>query len=1132
MPAARLLRGIVAVATIVSLAAPSAAPTVVLADSPDIVISQIYGGGGNSGAPLRSDFIELFNRGTTDVPVGGWSVQYASATGSSWQVTPLTGTIQAGHYYLVKEADGANTTAPVLPQPDVTTGTIPMSATSGKVALVINTTALTCGGATACLPNARIRDFVGFGTGATTFEGSGPTSPNLSNTTAAFRLQSGCVDSDDNAFDFGPPDAPAPRNTGSPPHTCPADFPPTLRGSSPADGAVDVALNANISVTFSEPVDVSGDWFAIQCTDSGSHTATVSGGPRTFTLDPTSDFIRGDRCTVTIASTNVADQDTIDPPDTMEADGSFSFVTIGLLGLRIHDAQGAAHISPLVGERLAEVPGIVTALRTNGFYFQDPQPDGDLATSEGIFVFTGNAPGVAIGYAVTVNGTVSEFRPGGAATNLTTTELDRPVVTLGSHGNALPAPTIIGRGGRVPPNTVIEDDASGSVESSGVFDPNQDGIDFYETLEGMRVQINNAVVVGPSNSFNEIPVLADDGIDAAPRTPRAGVIVRPTDFNPERLIVDDEIIKQSGGTIPSVNVGDHFNGSLVGVVDYNFGLFMVELTSSPTVTAGSIQQEITSITPGQSQLTVATFNVENLDLNDPQSKFDQLAALIVNNLRSPDLVALEEVQDNNGAVDNGTVSATDTLQRLINNIRAAGGPTYEFREIDPVNDQDGGEPGGNIRVVFLFRTDRGLSFVDRPGGGSTNAVGVVNGPSGPQLTFSPGRIDPTNPAFNTSRKPLAGEFRYNGRHLFVVANHFNSKGGDQPLMGQSQPPQRISEVQRHKQAQIVHDFVGSILALNSDADVVVLGDLNDFDFSDTLSILKSGVLNELMELLPQNERYTYDFEGNSQALDHILVSSHLLNTASPAYDVVHVNAEFDANTRASDHDPQVTRLNLGPGSLRLNGSNGFADAAHAPDLNLTADWTIETWFKDESPQGFNHGYVQLLNKGDRNSQPESPYFITLGFKRLLVGLRTGSADYAVAYDLRAGGVDPNAWHHVAATFSASTRTLTLYLDGVQVAQDVLAATSSGNTAPVQIGRNGPSGQNFRGRLADVRLWNVVRGASDIAANFGHELSAPPAGLVANWKFNETGGTVAADSADSHPATLHGGASMDTLGPPV
>ncbi|HEX5836662.1 MAG TPA: lamin tail domain-containing protein, partial [Anaerolineales bacterium] len=157
--------------------------------SADIVISQIYGGGGNSGATLKNDFIELFNRGTVAVDVTGWSVQYASSAGSSWQRTNLTGTIQPGQYYLIQEAAGIGGTDN-LPTPDAT-GSIPMSGTSGKVALVTNTTLLTCGAVAGnCFPNSAIRDFVGYGAAATNFEGSGPTAT-LSNTTAALRSANG-----------------------------------------------------------------------------------------------------------------------------------------------------------------------------------------------------------------------------------------------------------------------------------------------------------------------------------------------------------------------------------------------------------------------------------------------------------------------------------------------------------------------------------------------------------------------------------------------------------------------------------------------------------------------------------------------------------------------------------------------------------------------------------------------------------------------------------------------------------------------------------------------------------------------------------------------------------------------------
>jgi predicted extracellular nuclease len=186
---------------------------------------------------------------------------------------------------------------------------------------------------------------------------------------------------------------------------------------------------------------------------------------------------------------------------------------------------------------------------------------------------------------------------------------------------------------------------------------------------------------------------------------------------------------------------------------------------------------------------------------------------------------------------------------------------------------------------------------------------VVKGSTGAQLSSSPGRIDPTHSAFANSRKPLAGEFLFNSRKLFVIANHFNSKGGDDPLFGHLQPPVNSSEEQRHLQADVVNDFVQSILAVDSTAAVVTLGDLNDFEFSQTLEILKGGnALVDMVDTLPPEERYTYVFDGNSQVLDHILVSPALADFAHPVLDIVHTNSEYAVQT--SDHDPDVMRLQL------------------------------------------------------------------------------------------------------------------------------------------------------------------------------------------------------------------------------
>jgi predicted extracellular nuclease len=676
------------------------------------------------------------------------------------------------------------------------------------------------------------------------------------------------------------------------------DLPPSVVSTTPANDATVVPLDTNVTVTFSEDVSVSGSWFTISCTSSGVHTAAASGGPRTFTLDPDVGFADGEACTVRIAASQVADVDADDPPDTMAADFSFSFTT----PVEIHDLQGASHISPLVGRQVAGVAGIVTGTLGNGFYLQDPTPDANAATSEGIFVFTSSAPAVDVGDELRVAGRVAEFRPGGATgTNLTTTELTSPSVIVLSSGNTLPAATVVGNGGRVPPSVVIEDDASGSVETSGVFDPDEDGIDFHESLEGMRAQVNDAVAVGPTNDFGEIPVVGDAGANAGLRTARGGVVISPDDFNPERIILDDTLFRHGA----SVDVGDRFPGAVTAVVDYSFGNFKFNVTGPLAPVSGGLEKETTAA-PRDQEIAFATFNVENLDPGDGPA-FAELAGLIVSNLQAPDLIGIEEVQDNDGQTDSGTTDASVTWEMLVAAIQVAGGPLYEYRQIDPLDNEDGGAPGGNIRVGFLFRTDRGLSFVDRPGGDATTPTTVIDHPSGPRLSISPGRIEPDSPAFVDTRKSLVGEFRARGRTIFAIVNHFSSKGGDDPLFGRFQPPVRHTEVARHQQAQVVNDFVDELLAADPNANVVVLGDINDFEFSETVDLLKGGVLVNLMDSLPKEERYSYVFEGNSQVLDQTLVSGNLARFPF-TYDVVHVNSEFA--DQSSDHEPQVARFDL------------------------------------------------------------------------------------------------------------------------------------------------------------------------------------------------------------------------------
>ncbi len=278
---------------------------------------------------------------------------------------------------------------------------------------------------------------------------------------------------------------------------------------------------------------------------------------------------------------------------------------------------------------------------------------------------------------------------------------------------------------------MIDDDATGDIETSGTFDPATDGIDFYESLEGMLLQVNDAIAVGPRSAFGEIPIVVDDGVGAGIRTNRGGVVIRSNDFNPERIHLDDTLL-----ATPVVNVGDGFTTPARGVLDYSFGNFKLNVTSALTRVDRGLVREATAI-QSDHQIAVATYNVENLDPSDG-SAFARHADLIVDHLRSPDLIAIEEIQDNDGATNTSVTDASTTWNMLIGAISAAGGPAYQFRQIDPVDDQDGGEPGGNIRVGFLFRTDRGLEFIDRPGGGPDDSDSGDRTPVRPAALLQPG----------------------------------------------------------------------------------------------------------------------------------------------------------------------------------------------------------------------------------------------------------------------------------------------------------------------------------------------------------------------------------------------------------
>jgi 2',3'-cyclic-nucleotide 2'-phosphodiesterase (5'-nucleotidase family)/endonuclease/exonuclease/phosphatase family metal-dependent hydrolase len=598
----------------------------------------------------------------------------------------------------------------------------------------------------------------------------------------------------------------------------------------------------------------------------------------------------------------------------------------------IMEIQGEGHVSPFVEQKVT-TEGVVTAIAFNGYYVQDPVGDENPATSDALFVFkTGSKP--AVGDLVEVTDTVTEFIPGGAATgNLSTTQMSFPAITVLSSGNPLPAPVVIGSSGRIAPAVDVITKSERPVnlqDVPGVFNPDNDGIDFYESLEGMLVTVEDAVAVSATRTFSpfssELFTLTNNGANIAPsdaRTARGGINLQPDpdndgDQNPERVQI------QFDGTlypfpVPAIAVGDRL-GDVTGVVGYSFGNFEVNATAEVTVTSGGLGVETTSLAPEKKQVTVASYNTLNLspDASDDNQRAT-LASQIVNNLGAPDVIALQEIQDNSGEDDDGTTAADQTLQALVDAIAAAGGPAYDFFDVAPGDGTSGGVPGGNIRNAFLYKPDR-LKLVD--------FVSLT-----PDVLAEIGVGNPD--AFFGTRNPLLATFKFQGKEFTVINNHLTSRFGSTPVFGGPQPFVQAGEVEREAQLGALNEVVDALLDAGKGNEdraskagrVIVLGDLNTMEFTNDLTEILPGtgpdrVLTNLISGLTDDNVYTFNFEGNSQVLDHMFVTDNLLDGAE--FDIVHVNVDFPRidDTVGSDHEPLVGRFNFETGQGKGNSEAG------------------------------------------------------------------------------------------------------------------------------------------------------------------------------------------------------------------
>lgn len=580
--------------------------------------------------------------------------------------------------------------------------------------------------------------------------------------------------------------------------------------------------------------------------------------------------------------------------------------------LEIHDLQGASHTSPYDGQTVDGIEGIVTYIfeLSGSKYYHIQTPDNrideDPKTSEGIVLYSGrNGWPIQVGDLVSVAGKVSEYAIDGYDDRQQT---DMKVTQINVRDDQGGKVEVVQRNVELPKAIKIDEKnlPREHIDSDHleVFNPDVDAIDFWESLEGMRVEVGHVKAVAPQEHGDLITVLENRETN----TLHGGVLFEENNPNPDRI----QFRLEPNGPAREFEVatGDSFEGPIEGVVGYSYQNYKI-YTSLNEMKAkhvkGNATPEKTNIVKAEDKLTIASYNLENFSNNSTSTTNDKarkLARAFVQDMQNPDIIGVTEVQDNNGP-DAGDSRANQSYERLIQAIKTAGGVEYKYVNIDPVNNQDGGQPNANIRVGFLYNPARVSLTEGIPHGDATTAVKYQNG----KLTLNPGRIDPTNNAFNSSRKPLAAQFEFQGESLIVIANHWNSKTGDTPLFGSKQPPVYESEAQRQEIAKIVYKFVKEIKEENPKANVVSLGDFNDYPFSRALKIHEGELMTNMINKLESHDRYTYLYQGNSQVLDHILVSNHLAKQTK--VDVLHINADFtDMAGRASDHDPVMVQIDL------------------------------------------------------------------------------------------------------------------------------------------------------------------------------------------------------------------------------
>ncbi|KAI0535870.1 Endonuclease/exonuclease/phosphatase [Xylaria digitata] len=595
----------------------------------------------------------------------------------------------------------------------------------------------------------------------------------------------------------------------------------------------------------------------------------------------------------------------------------------------IREINGNRFLSPYAGQNVTNVTGVVTAKGPSGIWLRSLETTRDERVSGGIYVY-GSAlaknASIATGDVLVLDGEVSEYRS--SAAYLPLTEITYPKLRAVLERNHTFTPIVLGKQ-RNPPTKLFSSLDSGDVFAvpnnqslisvvNPILQPKKYGLDFWESLVGEYVTIQNPRAVGRPNQYGDTWVVGTWATTG--NNGRTGLTVSSKDGNPEAILITSPLDGTSNRK--DGKLGDRLK-DITGVVTQGFGFYQIQPLTKLTAISSrepAVSGATTLVSDGKcSGITVGGYNIENFSPKDT-AHVTAVASHIVDYLKTPDLLAVQEVQDNNGETNDGTVDSGLTLSALADAITTLsnGSVVYNYTYISPQDGQNGGAPGGNIRNAYLYRPGvlqlQGGS--DAVIGDSVTANEVLKGPT---LKYNPGLIDPTNGAWNASRKPLVAAWelvgttdkKRKGATLFTVNVHFASKGGSSSLHGDARPPVNGGVEQRIAQGQVAGAFIAQILARDSNARVLAIGDFNEFAFAAPVqTFAKVSGLKDLDEVtkIPTTERYSYLYDMNSQELDHTFVSKKLGRGAK--FEHLHVNTWLAYDDMTSDHDPSVAKFNI------------------------------------------------------------------------------------------------------------------------------------------------------------------------------------------------------------------------------